>query len=343
MGWFAEKVMRYLCKSGLVQGSHTLPFAFAFVSFPLQKSSSSHVRGASNQPRILRPEGPCTLTYLEALYEDGIIDPLDYDYNEEEGSNPQRRALKKSGKSEKESDSKSSKKKSKSDREESSSNASSEERKLAAENWRCEVDTVMAQKVGKYFLEIDGLDQDFYDRTVPGETTLDGGVIVDGRYVVADTSTVQTGRRGSKKGQGNDDDIDQRRHRSLLERASGTKKFLVVRVVATDGATSAQEDEIFREVFSDNDVNLRTQYKACSGGKFDPVPFDGFVEGGPDAGSRPRVTNGVVTIQINTSVRGRDMQTVENTVETALARQLGDLPRQFDHVMLCLPPGTVGA
>ena len=46
------------------------------------------------------------------------------------------------------------------------------------------------------------------------------------------------------------------------------------------------------------------------------------------------------TVTINQTVSGQSSSTVENWVLLAATAMLGDLPSQFDHVMLLLPPGT---
>ena len=56
------------------------------------------------------------------------------------------------------------------------------------------------------------------------------------------------------------------------------------------------------------------------------------------------VDNGVVEVQISTLVTGQSDTIVKNAATAALSALLGisDLATAFDHVMLCLPPGTTG-
>jgi hypothetical protein len=56
------------------------------------------------------------------------------------------------------------------------------------------------------------------------------------------------------------------------------------------------------------------------------------------------VNNGVVEVQISINVNGQSDSTVRNAATTAVSTLLGipDLSTKFDHVMLCLPPGTTG-
>ena len=52
------------------------------------------------------------------------------------------------------------------------------------------------------------------------------------------------------------------------------------------------------------------------------------------------IADGVVQVTVNVNVVGRDDESVASDVENALEAYLGDLPNQFDHVILCLPPGV---
>ena len=56
------------------------------------------------------------------------------------------------------------------------------------------------------------------------------------------------------------------------------------------------------------------------------------------------IDNGVVEVSINKPVTGQSFTNVKNTATAALSNLLGisDLSTTFDHVMLCLPPGTTG-
>ena len=56
------------------------------------------------------------------------------------------------------------------------------------------------------------------------------------------------------------------------------------------------------------------------------------------------VDNGVVEVEISTNVTGQYDTIIKNAATAALSMLLGipDLSTTFDHVMLCLPPGTPG-
>jgi hypothetical protein len=125
------------------------------------------------------------------------------------------------------------------------------------------------------------------------------------------------------------------RGRRMAE-TTGVKKMLAVRVIANDASTSASEAEISDSWYGNgNDpVNLKSQYSACSFGKLTVDPFNGTTTTGAI------VSNGATTVTINMTASRFNHEIIQDAVIVALEAQLGDLPAQFDHVMLCLPPGT---
>jgi hypothetical protein len=204
-------------------------------------------------------------------------------------------------------------------------------------NWRCEVDEETAMMAGGQFIfEIEGLDQTFFRNPdiVPGDTSIQGGIIVDDKYVVTSAEAIEVS-------QASEGDGETRRHQRRLARVTGTKSILVVRVRGGNGETSASESDIRRETFASDNVNLRTQYDGCSGGKLQMVPYNGFANGGTGSSSRPFINNGVVTLSVPGIMSGMDMFAAENLVRTEISNRLGSLD-QFDHIMMCLPPGTRG-
>jgi len=80
-----------------------------------------------------------------------------------------------------------------------------------------------------------------------------------------------------------------------------------------------RSDKIFGT--SGDQLNLKSQYAACS---YNALQFVSKKDS--------RATNGVYEVRIDMSVSGLSQ----------LAAELGPLNGQFDHVMLCLPPGTTG-
>jgi len=81
-------------------------------------------------------------------------------------------------------------------------------------------------------------------------------------------------------------------------------------------------------------VNLKSQYKACSYGQL-------RCEGASKTTSTgTTVTDGVYTINISQTISGEGDGKVRKAVVAEAKAVLGSLGSQFDHVMLCLPPGT---
>ena len=83
-------------------------------------------------------------------------------------------------------------------------------------------------------------------------------------------------------------------------------------------------------------VNLASQYGACSHGKLNIVKAPNQTAGGLT------INNGVVTVTLPTSVTAGDV-TMRNAITSALQTAFGQPPYQLvDHLMYCLPPGTMG-
>ena len=114
--------------------------------------------------------------------------------------------------------------------------------------------------------------------------------------------------------------------------STGTKNMVAVRVIANDASTTSSEVSIRDAWFGTNGdiINLKSQYEACS---FDKVKIN--------PANTQKVNNGAYTVTISRNVK----QVSDNIVRTAVVDKaktdLGELS-QFDHVMLCLPPGTRG-
>lgn len=117
----------------------------------------------------------------------------------------------------------------------------------------------------------------------------------------------------------------------------GERSVLVVRVKANDVETTASEDELRDKVFgTDGDaLNLKSQVAACS---YDQLSMNPSAS---RSGTSTAITDGVVTITIDSNVSGLDRTVVENLVTTELNSQFGvESPGEIaDHVMYCLPNG----
>lgn len=126
-----------------------------------------------------------------------------------------------------------------------------------------------------------------------------------------------------------------RRLVSVQDRRKGIKSLLVLRVHGADSRMSLSQQTLSKRIFGIGDnapaVNVRSQYNACSFGKFRVVPATG-------AG----ITDGVATVSIG-NVKQRDPFNLEHQAVAVAERKLGvaDLEAKFDHVMICLPPGTL--
>ena len=113
----------------------------------------------------------------------------------------------------------------------------------------------------------------------------------------------------------------------------GDKSVLVVRVVLADGAPTSSVAQLSDSVFgTDGDtINLKSQYAACSQDQlnFNPTTGTGIVDG-------------VIEVTLPNTVSEGDAA-VRNAVTTALNAQFGvTSPTAIaDHVMYCLPTGTM--
>ena len=121
----------------------------------------------------------------------------------------------------------------------------------------------------------------------------------------------------------------------------GDKEMLAIRVVADDASTTASKAVISDSWFgTDGDtVNLKSQYAACS---YDALRCNAA---SMTMGNGAEVTDGVFEVSITNTVSGVDNGVIRNAVVTAAEDALGvtlSSRTYFDHVMLCLPPGTSG-
>lgn len=134
-----------------------------------------------------------------------------------------------------------------------------------------------------------------------------------------------------------DEGFRNRRRLQTRARASGRKTVLVIRVQATNRATSPSESQLASDVFGDNgDVNnLRSQYLACSHNKME------FAKAADRDGRSTSIRNGVVTIHSGTSTSVGDRRML-SALYGQLQNQFSTDPRNLaDFIMFCLPPGTM--
>ena len=116
----------------------------------------------------------------------------------------------------------------------------------------------------------------------------------------------------------------------------GTRRVLVVRVSGTGESPVESIERIAGAVFGLGSQpltnSMRAQFRRCSFSKLDIVPASGF----------PELYNGVVDIELDYSLQGRNIFSVQRDATRAVAIALGviSLGDNFDHVMFCFARGT---
>ena len=114
---------------------------------------------------------------------------------------------------------------------------------------------------------------------------------------------------------------------------AGTRTVLVVRVIAVDKNTTASESQLAESIFenTNDSLNLQSWYKECSYNQlnFAPAIGDG-------------INNGVTTVTVPSSSTDGD-SVMNNDIVSALNTDFNvTSPNQIaDHIMFCLPPGTM--
>jgi hypothetical protein len=118
-----------------------------------------------------------------------------------------------------------------------------------------------------------------------------------------------------------------------LMATSGTVSVLVIRISGNDVAPTLSAAELSNKIFGtgEDKVNLKSVYDSCSAGKLDFVPAIG-----------EDIINGVVEMQLGRDIVDTTSISVDNDVVEMATAKYGVLSTTFDHVMLCLPPGTTG-
>jgi hypothetical protein len=121
-----------------------------------------------------------------------------------------------------------------------------------------------------------------------------------------------------------------------------SKKVLAIRIKAPDANTTASVDAISDSIFgtSGDSINLKERYDSCSYGQ---LTIDGYRGTTATNVTIPGAdfAVGVVEVEISLSVIGAAHAVIRDEAVNAATALLGNLPNQFDHVMLCLPPGTI--
>ena len=172
-------------------------------------------------------------------------------------------------------------------------------------------------------------DTDYKDPTA-GRILSGGTNLRADSAIISDTSAILRGKPKFSLIPNNS-----RRH---LEQITGQRSVLVVRIEANDAFTGPSEKDLARTVFGITDDhgktdswNLASGYDQCSYGQltFEPAQDQ-------------NTNNGVYTLSIDANVKGKTHSEVRNLALDRLRSDLGvkDLNSIYDHVMLCLPPGT---
>lgn len=214
----------------------------------------------------------------------------------------------------------------------------------SVETWTCELQDNDAYNAGKRFVDLEGLDDEDFEGVRSGVTTLfvDGAVLANGKLIIPNGAKRYFGKmepRGpaAKKQKERENNGVGSKQQRMLAPLVDERLVLVVRVKASDATTTSSTATIADKVFGTaGDVsNLRERFEKCSYGEMLMQPFIGTTSTGKS------IQNGVYQVTISAKVKGVQNTIVEDNVEAALTQQLGNLPNQFDHVMLCLPPGTM--
>lgn len=197
-----------------------------------------------------------------------------------------------------------------------------------AEQIVCELQEDDRMAVGKFFVPFSGIEFSKYLNIKSGVTTFmsEGAMILDGVMFVPDGAAFEFGSNEPSN------------RRLETSRTHGIKKVLVVRADAKDSETTADKKTLSDKFFGTygDTATLKSQYLACSHGKLDFQPFQGTTIGGA------YIENGVLDVTIDMKVASANRYDVADAIEDEADRLVGGLRDQFDHVMLCLPPGIDG-
>jgi hypothetical protein len=206
--------------------------------------------------------------------------------------------------------------------------------------WQCELSATDASLTGRSFVDVDGLTDSELKGVRSGASSLfvPGAAVSNGRLnmpvgvdkvfgTVDDQSTFRSSVQSENLV----------RARSLSAGIVDKRKVLVVRVLTPDAAPTSNLNQIRNFVFGTNgDIsNLKERFNSCSYGETLMEPFNGTTT------TNKRVTMGAYQMNITQKAKGVNDDTVVEAAKARLTALLGDLPSQFNHVMLCLPAGTL--
>ena len=127
------------------------------------------------------------------------------------------------------------------------------------------------------------------------------------------------------------------RQRHLAQ--TGNRTVLIVRVTAPNSNQSNSAASLANGTFGTGgqQYSMASQYSSCSAGKLSFIAASGFIG---------QITNGVTELQLNATVNGMTMSSsFENSMMTFVKGALGiaDLGITFNHIMFCMPTGTIAS
>jgi len=204
-------------------------------------------------------------------------------------------------------------------------------------HWECEVDSSSQSPTRGHFLAINVAFEEGYKDPVIGK--IESGTTAlhaDGARLSESNAIIRGVPKLAHKPA-----VEHRRRLST----TGARSVLVLRVEANDASTSASEADLARDIFGIDDSTRRNNNDHVGAGSEDSFKLSSTslskLEFVPVSGNK--VNNGVYTVSIDADVTGKNNGNVRNVVLDKLRSDFGssDLNASFDHVMVCMPPGTV--
>lgn len=196
--------------------------------------------------------------------------------------------------------------------------------------WVCQLSEADAAAAKATMVTIDGITPDFIKaygiESAQNTIMVQEESIESNRMYVQNTATIIVGDSEQKKAKAAESENGGRKL------AAAPRKVLVVRVNnSSDGRkTSASASQLTNDIFDDA-VSLKSQYAACSYGE---LTFD--------KATGSNVVGGVVSVDLNSKVNGVSSDTVRDQMKAAADSKIGtNVQTAYNHVMFCLPPGTV--
>ena len=128
------------------------------------------------------------------------------------------------------------------------------------------------------------------------------------------------------------------RNRRLVVQTTGIKSLLVVLVKAPNSLQSNSLTSLANGTFGTGgqQYSVASQYSSCSAGKLTFVAASGFPN---------KIVNGVMELQLNTSINNKNFSDIQNSLTIGVKGALGigvtELGSIFSNIMFCIPHGTL--